>query len=168
MDNTASEFGEKLRGYRERLGLLQKELAEGAGLSPSHLTRIEKGARKPPQVDTVLRMVAVLRLSPDEAEEFVRLAGYSTLVLQNRSLSEPETHIDGYMDDESEKPVQSTGKSVVDDAFYFPYAGDLEAELLAEAVRQVIQAPGLSKEKREQNIQLLRSFLDWLKYREEN
>jgi transcriptional regulator with XRE-family HTH domain len=76
-----SDFSNKLREYRERLGMKQRILAERVGLTPGHLNKIEKGTRKPPGVETILSMVEVLRLSRDEAEELIQLAGYSPLAL---------------------------------------------------------------------------------------
>jgi transcriptional regulator with XRE-family HTH domain len=75
-------FSDKLRAYRDRLGMKQRSLAARVGLTPGHLNKIEKGTRKPPEVETVLAMVDVLRLKRDEAEELVQLAGYSPMVLQ--------------------------------------------------------------------------------------
>ena len=42
-----SEFGKKVEGYRDRLGIRQNALAQRVGLSPAHLNRIEKGTRGP-------------------------------------------------------------------------------------------------------------------------
>ncbi|MGH9877028.1 MAG: helix-turn-helix domain-containing protein [Nitrososphaerales archaeon] len=77
-----SGFGEKVRGYRKDWGITQKALAEAAGLTSTYFNRIEKGTRKIPRVETVLALVAALRLKPKEAEELVELAGYSAQVLQ--------------------------------------------------------------------------------------
>jgi transcriptional regulator with XRE-family HTH domain len=76
------DFGKKAEGYRERLGIKQNALAQRVGLSPAHLNRIERGTRKPPHVEVVLAMVEALYLKPEEAKEFVELAGYSPQVLQ--------------------------------------------------------------------------------------
>ncbi len=78
----STTFGERVVVYRNRLGMRQNALADRAGLTPSHLNRIEKGARRPPEADTVLRMAGVLRLSAEEAEAFVTSAGYSPLILR--------------------------------------------------------------------------------------
>jgi transcriptional regulator with XRE-family HTH domain len=80
-EEVMSNFSNKLRQYRDRLGMKQRALAERVGLTPGHLNKIEKGTRKPPGVETLLSMVEVLRLSRNEAEELVQLAGYSPLVL---------------------------------------------------------------------------------------
>ena len=77
-----SNFSSKLRGYRERLGMKQRSLAGRVGLTPGHLNKIEKGTRKPPEVETILSIVEVLRLNRNEAEELLQMAGYSPMVLQ--------------------------------------------------------------------------------------
>jgi transcriptional regulator with XRE-family HTH domain len=76
-----SDFSNKLREYRERLGMKQRVLADRVGLTNGHLNKIEKGTRKPPGVETILEMIEVLRLSRDEAEELIQLAGFSPLAL---------------------------------------------------------------------------------------
>lgn len=76
-----SGFGEKAREYRKARGITQKALAEAAGLTSTYFNRIEKGTRKIPRVETVLALVAALRLKAKEAEELVQLAGYSPMVL---------------------------------------------------------------------------------------
>jgi transcriptional regulator with XRE-family HTH domain len=74
-------FHEKLKEYRDQLGMMQSVLAERVGLTKSHLNRIERGLRPPPQVETVVKMTEVLNLNRIEAEEFVELAGYSSMAL---------------------------------------------------------------------------------------
>jgi transcriptional regulator with XRE-family HTH domain len=76
-----SDFSNKLREYRERLGMKQRVLADRVGLTYGHLNKIEKGTRKPPGVKTILSMMQVLRLSRSEAEELIQLAGFSPLAL---------------------------------------------------------------------------------------
>ena len=81
-----SGFGEKMRSYRKAWGITQKAIAEAAGLTPTYYNIIEKGTRKIPKVETVLALIAALhrkvRLSLQQAEELVELAGYSPEVLQ--------------------------------------------------------------------------------------
>ncbi len=59
----------------------QRVLAERSGLATSHLNRIEKGTRKPPRMESVLRMVQELHLTYEQAVELLELAGYSPSVL---------------------------------------------------------------------------------------
>src|SRR5436309_690533 len=81
-----SGFGEKMRSYRKAWGITQKAIAEAAGLTPTYYNIIEKGTRKIPKVETVLALVTALhrkvRLSLQQAEELVALAGYPPDVLQ--------------------------------------------------------------------------------------
>ncbi len=81
-------FGAKVVEYRERLGMLQNELAKKVGLSKSHLNRIEKGTRKRPHVKKVLRMIEALRLTRGEAKELCELAELLPLVLENINFEE--------------------------------------------------------------------------------
>ncbi len=79
-------FGEKMRRLRQARGITQKALAAAAGLTASYYNRMEKGTRKIPRAETVLGLITALhakvRLSLQEAEELVQLAGYSPEVLQ--------------------------------------------------------------------------------------
>ncbi|MCL5982302.1 MAG: helix-turn-helix domain-containing protein [Firmicutes bacterium] len=66
-------FGQKLLALRKRRNLSQKELAGLSGVSPSYLSRIERGDRNPPH-PSVLKKLA-LPLSVSEYE-ILALAGY--------------------------------------------------------------------------------------------
>lgn len=77
-----SSFGERLTQYRKALGMNQSVLAERSGLTTSHLNRIERGTRKPPRLESVLRIMEELHLTYEEAVELVELAGYSSSVLR--------------------------------------------------------------------------------------
>ena len=46
-DENALKLGRAVATLRERIGLSQKELAQRAGITPSHLSRIESGDRMP-------------------------------------------------------------------------------------------------------------------------
>lgn len=164
---TTNTFGERVQGYRRQLGMLQKTLAERSGLSPSHLNRIEKGLRSAPQVETVLRMIDALCLGFDEAEELVQLAGYSPLVLQGNKRTITEATISSDTMAEKDNVGVLSVNNVNDDSFSFPDSIDLEAELLADELRQIVQAPGISRVERDETVQLLKSFFAWLKFRKE-
>lgn len=49
---------------REARGLTQVELAEQAGLKQPAISALERGATKKPEAETILRIAAVLRASP--------------------------------------------------------------------------------------------------------
>jgi len=63
---TASEFGVVLRRYRIAAGLTQGEVAEQAGLSLRGVGDIERGVRRAPYPDTVIRLARALNLTPSE------------------------------------------------------------------------------------------------------
>ena len=69
-----SRFSERLVYYRDRAGMKQKTLAERVELDIGHLNRIEKGKRQPPRLKYIQRMIEVLHLKPEEANELLQLA----------------------------------------------------------------------------------------------
>lgn len=66
-------FGQKLEALRKRKKLSQKQLAEKAGISPSYLSRVERGKRNIPHPNILKKMAAPLGMT--EAE-LLTLAGY--------------------------------------------------------------------------------------------
>ncbi len=85
-------FNEKVTEYRNRINMSQRKLAQWTGIDPGDLNRLEKGTRKttkPVPRDRLLRMVKVLNLNREEAEEFVQLAGYPSMVLDTLGQESP-------------------------------------------------------------------------------
>src|SRR5215211_2770192 len=68
-------FGEQLRGFRERTGLTQEELAERAGLSAQGISALERGLRRRPYLPTVRALAEALDLT---AQERAALASAAT------------------------------------------------------------------------------------------
>lgn len=66
-------FGQKLLALRKRRNLSQKELAKLSGVSPSYLSRVERGERNPPHPAVLKKMALPLALSEFE---ILALAGY--------------------------------------------------------------------------------------------
>src|SRR5881392_1681922 len=60
-------FADLLRRHRTAAGLTQQELAERAGLSLRGLSDIERGLRRAPHRDTVLRLAQALHLDEVDA-----------------------------------------------------------------------------------------------------
>ena len=58
-------IGNKLLAIRKKMGMTQAEVAEGAGLSDRTYADIERGTVNM-QIETVLRICQVLRITPDE------------------------------------------------------------------------------------------------------
>ncbi|NMB41838.1 MAG: helix-turn-helix domain-containing protein [Firmicutes bacterium] len=72
MKNSLS-FGKYLKQLRLKKGLTLKELAGLAGLSPSYLSRIERGKRNIPNARFLNRLAPHLDISP---QEIMIAAGY--------------------------------------------------------------------------------------------
>ncbi len=57
-------IGNRIKAARERAHLTQEQLAEMVGLSPTHLSVIERGV-KTPKLDTFVRIANALGVSAD-------------------------------------------------------------------------------------------------------
>ena len=68
-------FGDCLRQLREQQSLRQGDLARGAGVSDVYVCDIEKGNRKPPDIEKLRTWVAMLNPSPEEAAQLYDLYG---------------------------------------------------------------------------------------------
>jgi transcriptional regulator with XRE-family HTH domain len=71
-----AKFGEALRKHRKTADMSIVDLAKSAGLSEPALSRIETGASRPPELNTLMRMANALGIpqGSDEFEELWRLA----------------------------------------------------------------------------------------------
>jgi UTP-glucose-1-phosphate uridylyltransferase/transcriptional regulator with XRE-family HTH domain len=69
------EFARLLQGYRERLELTKAQLAQRAGVSPSFITYLERGQRRPSYA-MLLRLMQALDLTASEKRALLQAAGY--------------------------------------------------------------------------------------------
>lgn len=67
-------YAQAVTAFRIRLGIPQKTLADRIGISASYENRIEKGTRKPPKLEIVIKTIQQLRLNREEAEKLLLLA----------------------------------------------------------------------------------------------
>lgn len=56
----AGHFGQTVRELREAQGLGLREAAEQLGISPTYLSRIERGRERPPKPEVISRIAALL------------------------------------------------------------------------------------------------------------
>ena len=76
----AGEFGKYIDDKRRgRAGggedIKLKDIAEAMGMTASYLSDIIKGRRNPPEMHIIEKIAVVLKLSPDERNELLDLAG---------------------------------------------------------------------------------------------
>jgi transcriptional regulator with XRE-family HTH domain len=64
-DRYIKQFGRQLRGWRERRGMSQEQLARDAELHPVAISLIERGQRAA-TIDTLRRLCIALRVQPGE------------------------------------------------------------------------------------------------------
>lgn len=68
-----TRFGALLRNYRERAGYTLREMESRGPFTYSHLCRIERGARNPPDRKDVIRLAGALEV---DADDLLVAAGY--------------------------------------------------------------------------------------------
>lgn len=73
MERDDLAFGEYLKKLRLKRGLTLKELAELSGISPSYLSRIERGERNVPHPRLFKKLAPALNLTP---RQLLAAAGY--------------------------------------------------------------------------------------------
>lgn len=71
---TSPDFGDILRGYRERSGMSQVHLARRAGVNTSFISRMEAGQRNPIP-EKVIALANAMPLSRTERERLLLSAG---------------------------------------------------------------------------------------------
>jgi len=59
-------FGKKLKQLRKESGWSQQKLAEKAGLSYNVITKIEQGAAKNPNIQTMIKLANAFQISLDD------------------------------------------------------------------------------------------------------
>jgi transcriptional regulator with XRE-family HTH domain len=65
MNPTNETFGKILRELRRQAGLSQEELAKGAGVDFSYISKVENDRVPPPSEETVLKLCRVLKANED-------------------------------------------------------------------------------------------------------
>lgn len=77
VDPDPESFGAILAFYRYRAERSRNNLAREVGVDPSYLTRIEHGDREPPRLHIVEAIARALRLSMEEQNRLLVVAGYA-------------------------------------------------------------------------------------------
>ncbi len=83
-----SEFGQLLKGFRERRGVSQSKLAERADFDHSYVSRLESGSRMPTR-DAVDRLGMALGLTQAELDALLAAAGFLPRDVTNLLSNEP-------------------------------------------------------------------------------
>ncbi|MFW6190920.1 MAG: TOBE domain-containing protein [Candidatus Bipolaricaulota bacterium] len=92
MGENRSEFGNRVRQAREDTGIGLRELARNVDMDYSNLSRIERGQRPPPDLETVIRIAKELEV---EERELLKLAGVPEELIRGHLGEERLTWIRG-------------------------------------------------------------------------
>ncbi|MBV1933134.1 MAG: helix-turn-helix domain-containing protein [Parvibaculaceae bacterium] len=97
-------FGQKLRELRAHQGLTQQQLAQQIGVTPAYLSALEHGHRGRPSFYLIQRIIGVLGIIWDEAEELTRLARLShpKITIDTSGLSSEATELTNVLADKIE------------------------------------------------------------------
>ena len=97
-------FGQKLRELRAEQNLTQQQLAQQIGVTPAYLSALEHGHRGRPSFYLIQRIIGVLGVIWDEAEELTRLARLShpKITIDTSGLSSEATELANVLADEIE------------------------------------------------------------------
>lgn len=68
-------FGKFIADKRKSLGITLRGMASELGIAPAYLSDIEKGRRYPPDMDKLIQMSKILKLTEDEKHIMFDLAG---------------------------------------------------------------------------------------------
>ncbi|MBV4417480.1 helix-turn-helix domain-containing protein [Clostridium tyrobutyricum] len=74
MDDIFS-FGKFIADKRKTLGITLRGMAAELGIAPAYLSDIEKGRRYPPDMDRLIQIAEILKLTEDEKHTMFDLAG---------------------------------------------------------------------------------------------
>lgn len=74
MDDIFS-FGKFIADKRKKLEITLREMAAELGIAPAYLSDIEKGRRYPPDMDRLMQIAKILKLTEDEKHTMFDLAG---------------------------------------------------------------------------------------------
>lgn len=79
-------FSRMLTEYRERRRLNMTEFANAIGVSQPYIKKLETGEKKPPQKDTLYKIVSVLRLTPEEQDRFISAAIFERMPPEDQQM----------------------------------------------------------------------------------
>lgn len=73
--NDELSFGKFISDKRKAQGITLRGMADLVGIAPAYLSDIEKGRRYPPDMDKLLQIAGILKLTEAEKYEMFDLAG---------------------------------------------------------------------------------------------
>lgn len=99
MGENRNEFGNRVRKARKEEGVGLRELARTVGMDYSNLSRIERGHRPPPDLETVIGIAEQLEVNE---QELLKLAGVPDELIRSREEEKRMNWIKGQVTGRSE------------------------------------------------------------------
>lgn len=116
------KYGEAILSLRDQNGMTREALAEASGVSPSYLSEVERGLKRP-STDVLAKIAEAFRILPSQFLEYVESMSGSRAPYVLASIASPHKRIRS-----SEVIVNRLAESVAP-----PLGRDMVAELLALA-----------------------------------
>jgi transcriptional regulator with XRE-family HTH domain len=138
-------FGKLLMEFRQRAGLSQNKLAQLIKANPSHISRIERGIRNPPRIETVMQLKNILNLNKKEEGDFISSALHYRESESQFKYSSPlsKNDITVLVDDEKKSKI-------------------LESPAI-KLIADILNDPKISLEHKKEIDEQISSFVAWLK-----
>lgn len=137
-------FGALLKEFREKAGLSQYELSDIVKIHPSHISRLERGERKP-RLKNVIRFINSLNLKKEDGKKLISAAGYSKRIHESLVFFSPYGIEDIELEELERKEISELKNPAL----------KLVAEILSD--------PELTVESRKEIEKMIISFGEWLR-----
>lgn len=149
-----SHFGDLLRKARQCAGFTQKELGEKVGVDDSYISRLERGVYQPPTREVVLKLADALGISGKIRRFVFFLAAY----------------VAGYEDMEGLTLVEEGNDQVLGQGQQAgttptPQPRRMEKERVIQDILGVLNRAEVYEKVWQETLELLESFVEWLKFR---
>jgi transcriptional regulator with XRE-family HTH domain len=137
------ELARVLRERREAIGIPKAEIARRVEVSESYVAMVEQGKRRPSRA-VLERWAAALGWDEVYTQQLLTLAGH--IAQEQGSTPSPRLPFAG-------------------GAMHFPQPRRMDRERVIQELLEVLNRAELSEEEWQETLELLESFLEWLKFR---
>lgn len=137
------ELARALRERRESIGIPKAEIARRVEVSESYVAMVEQGKRRPSKAK-LEHWAAALGWDAGYTQQLLTLAGHITL---------------------EQDSTPSPRLPFAAGALHFPQPRRMEKERVIQELEGVLNRAELSEEEWQETLELLESFLEWLKFR---
>ena len=145
------ELGQVLLERREALGISRAEIARRIGVSPSYVWLVEEA--KPRKSGNPSQP------SKEVLESWAKVLGWDAPYTRQLLV------LSGHIPSAPSATTRPHRLPFTAGTLHFPQPKKMEEEVLIQKLRELLRRSSASEEKREEVVELLQSFFEWLDYR---